>query len=168
MYHFFIGIDISKDDFVVALHTDKKAVTYSNQEGGFHVFCKDHHKYFSHGLIVLETTGGYEKALLRYLQKLGCFVHRADTRKVKYFIRSLGTVAKTDSIDAFCLALYASERHSKLSLYQENPQEKLLKLVQRRQDLKKMLVQEKNRFQAPEQKEFKKSFEAIICNVLIS
>jgi transposase len=162
MYHFFIGIDISKNSFSVALHNEKKATHYSNSSTGFNDFCKDFERFLPTSLIVLETTGGYEIELIDFLQANGYSVHRANTRKVKQFIGSYGIVAKTDSLDARGLALYGSERHSKLELYKENPHKKLLKLVQRRNDLKTMLVQEKNRLQAPDQKDFRKSFQAII------
>jgi len=162
MYHFFIGIDISKDSFVVAKHGDKKSTNYPNNKKGFLHFCKDFKQQLPQSLVVLETTGGYEIELICYLQSKKILVHRANTRKVKSFIRSYGTLAKTDSIDSFGLALYGYERHSKLEIYQESPHKKLLKLVQRRNDLKIMLVQEKNRLKAPDQKAFKTSFNAII------
>ncbi len=162
MYHFFIGIDISKDYFSVAIHEEKKTFNFSNDQNGFIKFCKDLNKYSSNSLIIIETTGGYEIELIEYLQAKKYSVHRANTRKVKKFIGSYGTIAKTDALDALGLALYGSERHSKLELYQENPHKMLLKLVQRRNDLKAMLVQEKNRLQAPDQKDFKKSFQTII------
>jgi transposase len=61
------------------------------------------------------------------------------------------------------LAKYGADRHRMLDLYHENPEKMLQKLVQRRFDLKKMLVQEKNRLQAPDQKDLRKSFEIIIA-----
>lgn len=162
MYHFFIGIDISKDNFVVAKHGDKKAINYPNNKNGFLHFYKDFKQQLPQSLVILETTGGYEIELISYLQSKKFLVHRANTRKVKSFIRSYGTLAKTDSIDAFGLALYGYERHLKLEIYQESPHKKLLKLIQRRNDLKIMLVQEKNRLKAPDQKAFKTSFNTII------
>ena len=71
------------------------------------------------------------------------------TRKVKNFIRSLGgNSANTDALDAKALASYGSERESKLELFvlQSKKATELNQLVQRRQDLKQMLVAEKNRF----------------------
>jgi transposase len=162
MYHFFIGIDIGKNTFVAALHGESKAKTFNNNTDGFNKLCKSYGDYLSKALIILETTGGYEIELINYLQTKGYAIHRANTRKVKNFIRSYGTLAKSDAMDALGLALYGAERHAKLELYEENPHKMLLKLTQRRNDLKAMLVQEKNRLQAPDQKEFKKSFEAMI------
>jgi transposase len=162
MYHFFIGIDISKNTFVAALHGAKKAQTFTNNRNGFIKFCKAYNTYLAKTLFILETTGGYEIELIHYLQSKPYSVHRANTRKVKNFIRSYGTLAKSDAVDAIGLALYGAERYTKLELYKENPHKKLLKLTQRRNDLKAMLVQEKNRLQGPDQKEFRKSFETMI------
>jgi transposase len=162
MYQHFVGIDISKNEFAVALHGKNKAHTYSNNSEGFENFFAAFETTLKQGLIVLETTGGYELALIHYLQALQCAIHRANTRKVKHFIRSFGRLAKTDAIDAQALAQYGFERHASLDLFQVNSQQKLLKLVQRRIELKQMLVQEKNRRQAPDQSELMKSFDVII------
>lgn len=162
MYQNFIGIDISKNDFSVAVHGKNKTNIYSNDLDGFSDFISTYEDILKNGLVILETTGGYELALIHYLQAQHCAVHRANTRKVKYFIRSFGRLAKTDSIDALALAQYGHERHSSLELFQVNSQQKLLKLVQRRLELKQMLVQEKNRRQAPDQRELKKSFDVMI------
>jgi len=91
-------------------------------------------------------------------------IHRADTRKVKNFIRSFGQHAKTDNLDAKALSLYGYERQDRLSLYQkvDKNHEELKLLVERRQDLKQMLVQEKNRFQAPLNKAIQAGIKAVI------
>ena len=78
-------------------------------------------------------------------------MHRANTRKVKNFIRFFGQQAKTDILDAKALSQYGYERQSTLPLF-EKPKENEQKLklyIERRADLKQMLVQEKNRYQAP-------------------
>jgi len=92
-------------------------------------------------------------ALTGYLLDRNIALHRANSRKVKYFIRSLGKQAKSDAIDAAGLARYGYERHENLELFvmKSENQAKLQQLVQRRLDLKQMLVQEKNRRQAPNQ-----------------
>ena len=117
----------------------------------------------SSALIVLETTGGHELALIRALQEKGYVVHRANTRKVKHFIRSFGQLGKTDSIDALGLANYGYERHAHLEIYKESGNKVLQKLVLRRNELTKMLVQEKNRLQSPEQVVLIESIRRIIA-----
>lgn len=162
MYQNFIGIDIGKDTFVVASSNGKEIHTFINDQAGFVSFKKSYKTKLSEVLIILETTGGYELDLVHYLQKKKLAVHRANTRKVKHFIRSFGILGKSDSIDAKALAHYGAERHVSLELFTENPGKMLQKLVERREDLKKMLVQEKNRLQAPDQKTLGKSFKTII------
>lgn len=162
MYQFFVGIDISKNDFAVAIHGKNKTNFYANNPEGFDEFFAAYSNFIGNALVVLETTGGYELPLIHFLQKHNYHVHRANTRKVKHFIRSFGRLAKTDAIDALALAQYGHERHSTLELFQANLQQKLLKLVQRRLDLKQMLVQEKNRRQAPDQRDLRNSFNIII------
>jgi len=162
MYQNFIGIDISKNSFSVACHGQKEVSELANNMTGFKNFYKNNKNSLKKGLVVLETTGGYEMNLIRFLQKHQCSVHRANTSKVKYFIRSFGKLGKSDAIDALGLAHYGFDRNKTLDVFVENPGKKLLKLVQRRNDLKKMIVQEKNRLKAPDQGELKKSFETVI------
>jgi transposase len=100
---------------------------------------------------ICEPTGGYEAALLDSLVGANIPTHRADARKVKAFIRSLGIHGKTDNIDAKALADYAKERHKGLSLWSAPNAilQELQALVARRQELTALRTAEKNRLQAP-------------------
>jgi transposase len=151
LYNNFIGIDIGKSEFVSFLKSDDKTNCYKNNRQGFKKFLNDHKDDLAHSLVILETTGGYENACIDFLLGNNAAVHRADTRKVKNFIRSFGQHAKTDNLDAKALSLYGYERQDRLSLYKKTDKshEELKLLIERRQDLKQMLVQEKNRLQAP-------------------
>jgi transposase len=163
MYQNFIGIDISKKSFSTALYGDRNVFSFENNPAGFEDFKKTYESHLSNALVVLETTGGYEAESLAYLQTEHIAVHRANARKVKYFIRSLGVSGKSDNIDAMGLARYAAERHATLEVFVENPYKSLSKWVERRDDLSQMLVQEKNRLKAPDQTGLAKSFEKIIA-----
>lgn len=162
MYQNFIGIDISKNDFAVVHHLSKEVKVFSNNPEGFKLFIEYYSNILDTALCVLETTGGYEIGLLRHLRSKQIAVHRANTRKVKHFIRSYGTLGKSDAIDAKALAAYAAERHTILEIFNENPYKILQKMVSRRNDIKHMVVQEKNRLKAPDQKELEDSFIAVI------
>jgi transposase len=157
VYKNFIGIDIGKNEFVTATHGSNKTLTFTNAASGWNKFLSKHKKYLENCLIVLESTGGYENDLLLFLVKKSISVHRADTRKIKNFIRSFGKYAKTDAIDALALAKYAFERNDRLQLFiaPSEDQSECKLLVERRQDLTKMMVQEKNRAQAPLNKSLK-------------
>jgi len=162
-----VGIDIGKFNFVVSQYDSKKIQEYSNDAVSIKKFMKDFKTSLKDGLCILETTGGHEMRLLLTLCEQGFSVHRADTRKVKNFIRSFGNDSKTDKLDAKALALYGYERASRLELF--TPQSKqalmLYELVQRRKDLKKMLVAEKNRLQAPRANIIKNSCQVMIASI---
>lgn len=164
LYSNFIGIDIGKLTFVVGEYGSKKTKDYDNTAEGIAHFIKDYHSKLVEGLSVLETTGGYEMRLLLTLCDNGFAVHRANTRKVKNFIRSLGNGAKTDPLDGQALALYGYERHQRLECFKPQSEQalELYELVQRRQDLKLILVAEKNRLKAPRANFIKESCELII------
>lgn len=151
MYHNFIGVDISKATFVSNIYGKNVVKTFDNNEKGFIAFSRFYKNELKGSLVVLEITGGYEMEFIRYFAKQGINIHRADGRKVKYFIKSLGKHGKSDGIDAMGLASYGFERHLSLSVYvaKENSQEKMQQLTQRNIDLKKILVQEKNRQEGP-------------------
>lgn len=166
-YNNFIGIDIGKFIFVVAIHGDKGTKEYENNHAGILAFIRDFKTQLPASLVILETTGGYEMRLLLTLCDKNFAVHRADACKVKSFIRSFGHSAKTDDLDAKSLALYGFERSNKLELFtpQSTQTLALYELVQRRQDLKQMLVAEKNRLQAPRAELIKSSCEVIISTL---
>lgn len=150
-YTNFFGIDIGKFSFVVSLYGSKITTEYQNSFAGIVEFVEGNKDILSNSLCVVETTGGYELELVYSLVTQGFKVHRADTRKVKSFIQSFGSSAKTDAMDAKALASYAQERHQKLDLFELQSKEniELFQLVQRRKDLTATLVAEKNRLQAP-------------------
>lgn len=102
-------------------------------------------------LVICEATGGYEAALLDALVRAGRPAHRADARRVKAFIRSLGTLAKTDALDARALARYGQERHDRLARWSPREAERALlaTLVATRADLVRARVAHLNRAQAP-------------------
>ncbi len=164
VYNDFIGIDIGKLSFVVTVYGSKKFKEYENNPEDIERFLKDYDSVLSKGLSVLETTGGYEMRLLLTLCEKGFAVHRANTRKVKNFIRSLGNGAKTDKLDSKALALYGYERHKLLDCFK--PQSKqsleLYELIQRCSDLKCMLAAEKNRIKAPRADYIQESCELMI------
>ena len=78
-------------------------------------------------------------------------VHRADARKVKAFIRSFGTIGKTDAIDAKALARYGSDRWAELARWQARDRERLRLqgLVLARRDMVRDRLAYANRRAAP-------------------
>jgi transposase len=163
-YTNFIGIDIGKFNFVVFFYGNKTTNEYENSKNGIKLFLEEYRDRFKNALCILEATGGYEMELLKTLCMKKYAVHRANTRKVKNFIYSHGNPAKTDSLDAKALARYGFERYQLLELYTP-PAKNLANLYLlscRRRDLKKILVAEKNRLQAPDNYVIKSSCASLI------
>jgi transposase len=164
MYHNFVGIDIGKFEIAVAVHDIKAVKMYKTEESDLKKFYQDHKKFLKHGLVILETTGGYEKPVAEFLLLKKVAVHRANTRIVKNFIRSIGKFGKSDTIDALCLARYGKERWANLPLYEptSDADNELVQINNRINELKHDLVREKNRLQAPDNKFIIKSLESNI------
>jgi transposase len=164
LYKNFIGIDIAKLTFVVAISNNDNTMTFDNSITGFKAFYKHYKNAIKDALIVLETTGGYESSLTRFLLSKSCSVHKAHAQKVKYFIRSLGQRSKTDAIDAKALVRYGQERYSCLALHKEQEEKnlRLKSLLLRRDDLIKLQTQEKNRAVAPDNEFIKASIKDLL------
>lgn len=167
LYTNFIGIDIGKFTFVVAQHGSKTTTEHENSAEGIAQFMAHYTPELQDGLCIVEATGGYENEVIHALLAASFNVHRADTRKVKAFIRSLGNGAKTDALDAKALAKYGCERGHYLPLFHLQPQEnkELFQLQQRYNDLQAMIRAEKNRLQAPGGEVIKESIKLLIKNL---
>jgi transposase len=150
-FNCFLGCDVSKDTVTIHDSLSGRTLTITNKRAELEAFFS---AFGTGTMAICEATGGYEALLLDVCVKKNFPVHRADTLKVKNFIRSFGTLAKTDNIDAKGLSDYGRERHSCLPLWTPANEylEALQGLVRRREDLVSMRTAEKNRAQAPKTK----------------
>lgn len=144
----FVGCDVGKTGVTVFDSATGKVREWSNTAAALDELAAT---LDAATLAVCEATGGYEAVLLDALSRAGVAVHRADARKVKAFIRSLGTLAKTDAIDAAALARYARERHDRLARWQpcEDRRDELHTLVATRSDLVRSRAAHANRLKSP-------------------
>ncbi len=97
-------------NFFTAVNEQKGVIKFDNSCVGWKQFYQKFSNILPNSMVILEATGGYELGLLYFLIDRNIAVHRANTRQVKNFILSHGTLAKTDSLDAKALAQYGSER----------------------------------------------------------
>jgi transposase len=144
----FIGCDVGKASIAVYDSQDGRSDILLNQPEALATFVAG----LEPGcLVVCEATGGHETALLHAVCQAGHAIHRADARKVKAFIRSHGTLGKTDALDARALSQYGQERHRKLTRWQSPDQSRveLQALVLARRDLVAQRVASGNRLTAP-------------------
>lgn len=144
----FIGCDVGKASIVVHDSGNGAISTLANHPKELAAFIGTLDETC---LVICEATGGYEAALLDAAVQVGIAAHRADARKVKAFIRSFGTLGKSDAIDARALARYGGERQAHLALWQaREPQRvRLQAMVLTRRDLVAQRVAFGNRLAAP-------------------
>jgi len=96
-------------------------------------------------LIVVESTGGYERALTEALSEADLPVVLVNPWRVRRFGEGLGVLAKTDPIDARILALYGERAQPSRRPLPGPRQRQMADLVRRRRQLIAMIVAEKSR-----------------------
>lgn len=143
-----LGLDVGKSTIMLHDPRTGRSLSVRNTPGELMEALR---AYVGYDLAVCEATGGYEDVLLATLHALAIPAHRADGARVKAFLRSHGTLAKTDAIDARGLASYGRDRFATLDLWTpaQAVHDDLVALVERRRDLVTLRVAEKNRLQAP-------------------
>jgi transposase len=146
--HAFIGCDVGKHQIVVFDSRTRHTAILVNDPIPLAAFAAT---LGDDCLVICEATGQYEAALLGALTQAGRSAHRADARKVKAFIRSWGTLGKTDAIDAEALARYGQERHGMLRRWQpaDAARDRLHALVMTRRSLVADHTAWTNRAKAP-------------------
>lgn len=146
----FIGVDMAKREFVWASHGRTDTAAAPNDVTGYQALL-DSLSGRPIALVVMEATGGLERALARFLLEHGVPVAVVNPRAAREFARSMGHLAKTDDIDALALAHYAQTLAAKADQagVRFEPAsahvEALQALVTRRAQLLNMRTMEKNR-----------------------
>jgi len=140
-----IGIDVAKASLAVCVLPTKQSFSLANTPQG-HAQLLARLEGHVIGNILLEATGGYEQVLMAALAHAGYPVTRINPRRARAFAKAMGTLAKTDPIDAALLA-----RMAELVRAPESPRppqgEALRALVQRREQLVEQRDGERRRLQ---------------------
>lgn len=159
-----LGFDVAKDTITVFDSALNRVTTIENSTRALRKLIANLEGCC---LAVCEPTGGHEGLLVSELSAASIACHRADTLKVKAFLRSFGTLAKTDAIDARALAHYGQERWKILQLFTpaEKQQAHLTALVARRQEMVSMKVAETNRLKAPGPQVLKATCKALLRTI---
>jgi transposase len=100
-----VGIDVSKDRLDVAFDPEATPESFSNAPEG-HAALVRRLSALPLLTVVLEATGGYERAAVAELAAADLPVVVVNPRQVRDFARALGILAKTDRIDARVLAAF--------------------------------------------------------------
>jgi transposase len=142
-----IGIDVAKDALDLAIDGVESVKRFQNDAAGHAALCQ-HLRSWDVQRVVLEATGGYQRALVAALLVAvpgGLPVVVVNPRQVRDFARATGKLAKTDAIDARVLARFARAIAPPTRAL---PDEKALELQEklaRRQQLVQMRTAESNR-----------------------
>jgi transposase len=140
----YVGIDIAKDWFDVAVLGEKRTQQFANMKKGITKLVQ-YMKQIQPTRIVVEATGGYEEALVLALFEGGLPVALVSPQRVRQYAKAKGLLAKTDPLDAHLLAEYGKAIQPRLFVGKSEERKQLSALVGRRNQLNIMLQAEKNR-----------------------
>jgi transposase len=140
----FVGLDIAKAHVDVCVQPADECWRVDRDEAGLAALGARLHGY-APSLAVLEATGGYETAVVAALALAAVPVVVVNPRQVRDFARALGRLAKTDTIDAAVLALFAERVRPAIRPLPDEAQQELVALITRRRQLLEMLTAERNR-----------------------
>jgi len=102
----FVGIDVAKAQLDIALRPSGERWAVPNDASGVTTLV-DRLQALHPTLIVLEATGGLERAVTGALATAGLSVVVVNPRQVRDFARATGQLANTDALDARALAHFA-------------------------------------------------------------
>jgi len=142
----YVGIDVSKDRLDVAVRPTSEVWEVANDTAGVEALC-ERLKGLSVELIVLEATGGYESAAVAAMGSAGLPVVVVNPRQVRDFAKATGKLAKTDSIDAQILALFAERVRPEIRELTSEAAQALEELLARRRQILEMVQAERNRLE---------------------
>jgi transposase len=140
----YAGIDVSKSTLDVAVTNQKEIKSFSNDGSGIQQIV-DYLKKKVPGLTVMEATGGMEALLAANLNAAQIPVVVANPRQVRDYARSVGKLAKTDSIDARTLAEFGRDIHPEPRPLTDKQTKEIKAMLVRRQQVIAMITTENNR-----------------------
>jgi transposase len=140
----FVGIDVAKAHLDVALRPSGERWTVANDDDGIAALVTQL-QTLTPTLIVLEATGGYQRAVVAALATAGLPVVVANPRQTRDFAKATGQLAKTDALDARALAHFAEAVRPTPRPVPDTETEALRALLRRRRQLVSMRTAEQNR-----------------------
>lgn len=168
MSKIFIGIDISKASFDVAvLLSDKKIKTkkISNNKSGFNLlvdWLKTCNVNPENAHVCMEATGIYYESLADFLYQNQFIISVVNPARIKGFGMSELSRTKNDRADAKLIARFCKAMNPSVWQPIKPEHKELQQLVRRLEDLKNLLQIEKNHLEAARSDDVKKSIEFVI------
>jgi transposase len=140
----FVGIDVSKARLDGYSHPRAEPFAHPNDEAGIAAVVA-RLKALGPALVVLEATGGLEAPRAAALAAAELPVAVVNPRQVRDLARAMGTLAKTDAIDAKVLAIFAEKIRPRVRDLPDEDARKFEAILARRRQLLEMRVAEQNR-----------------------
>jgi transposase len=144
----FMGIDVAKAQLDIALRPSGERWAVPNDPNGCMTLV-ERLQAVHPTLIVLEATGGLERAATAALATAGLPVVVVNPRQARDFARATGQLAKTDALDARALAHFADVIRPTPRPLPDAQTQALRALLGRRQQLIGMRTAEQNRLVGP-------------------
>lgn len=161
MMNTWIGLDVSKDTIEVCLlrESGKEHFKQFPNDGSGHLKLLRWVQHLAPDAAIhfcLEATGSYSKGsysngIALFLAESEQAVSVLNPARIHYFARSQGQGNKTDKADARIIALFCRKEEPELWRAAAPEVRELVALVRRYHAVQDLLVQEKNRIQAPSQ-----------------
>jgi transposase len=138
-----VGIDVAKDELVVAIRPAMTVSRYPNDAAGIARLVTDLSPH-APVQVVFEATGGYEQPAALALVDAGVRTYVVNARRIRRFAEGIGANAKTDPLDAAVIAQFAEQAMLGDPLTTTPAQRTLAALVTRRRQLVAAIVAERN------------------------
>jgi transposase len=135
-----VGIDVSKLKADACIRSPRQRCTQPSTPAGQQqmiAWLREN----AVGLAVLEASGGYERSWAEALRQAGIGVRIVDPKRVRYFAKSAGRLAKNDPIDAEMIAWFAETFASEAAAPHDRERERVDRLMTARALLVRLQTQ---------------------------
>lgn len=157
----YVGVDVAKDKLDIAVLGESQVSQVANDQAGIESLTREM-LALGPELIVVEATGGYQRAVVLGLFEAGLPVALVNPQRVRQYARACGLLAKTDKIDALNLAEFGKNVQPRRFEAKSEAGRYLSALVVRRRQLEEMLKGEKNRLRSVHE-DLRSSLETMIA-----
>lgn len=140
----YVGVDVFTDTLDIAAHPRQQARHFENNDAGINEAIT-YLKKLAPVLVVMEATGGLETSLAAALGTAGIPVVVINPRQIRDYAKSMGKLAKTDTIDAQVMADFAAAVQPEPRPLSDGQAQELKDILTRRSQLIGMITAEKNR-----------------------
>lgn len=157
----YVGIDVSKDRLDVCILPQDERFSVGRNAGGLGELVERLRPVVPK-LVVVEATGGFEKVVAASVAAAALPMVVVNPAQVRHYAQALGKRAKTDPIDAYVLARFASDVRPEARELPDEMTQFLSDLVSRRRQIVEMLGAERQREQRASLKRVRQSIARLV------